>query len=96
MGKLEFPNRERAALIERHRATLEQAEAAGLLGRAKTARIAGRVSSKLLAAAKERAGTTSDTEVLEIALASLALQDDFGAKLVRRKGSIPKDIDLGL
>ena len=96
MGKLEVPNREKGAILDRHRGTLEQARAAGLLGKAKTARIAARVSSKLLAAAKERAGTSSDTKVLEIALASLALQDDFGAKLVRRKGSIPKDIDLGL
>lgn len=80
----------------RHQATLDQARAAGLLGDAKNARIAGRVSAKLVAAAKKRAGLKSDTEVIEIALATLALEDDFGAKLVRRKGSIPKDFDLAV
>jgi hypothetical protein len=82
--------------VTRHQATLDQARAAGLLGKARNARIAGRVSAKLVAAAKKRAGLKSDTEVIEIALATLALQDDFGAKLVRRKGSVPKDLDLGL
>ncbi len=80
----------------RRHATLDQARAAGLLGQAKSARIAGRVSARLVAAAKKRAGITSDTDVIEIALATLALEDDFGAKLVRRKGSVPKDLDLGL
>lgn len=82
--------------LARHEATLNQARAAGLLGAAKNARIAGRVSAKLVAAAKKRAGITSDTDVIEIALATLALEDDFGTKLVRRKGSIPKDLDIGL
>ena len=80
----------------RHQATLEQARAAGLLGRAKNARISGRVSTKLVAAAKKRTGIRSDTDVIEVALATLALEDDFGTKLVRRKGSIPKDVDLAL
>jgi len=85
--------RERSA---RDQAVLAQARALGLLGEAKSARIAGRVSAKLVAAAKKRAGLKSDTEVIEIALATLALEDDFGAKLVRRKGSIPRDLDLGI
>lgn len=80
----------------RHQAILDQARAAGLLGKAKNARIAGRVPAKLVAAAKKRSGLKSDTEVIEVALATLALEDDFGTKLVRRKGSVPKDLDLGL
>jgi hypothetical protein len=78
----------------RNRATLESARAAGLLGRAKNTRVAGRVSSELVAAAKKRAGLSSDTDIIEIALARLALEDDFGAKLVRRKGAVPRDIDI--
>lgn len=78
----------------RHSATLDQARAAGLLGGAKNARIAGRVSAKLVAAAKKRAGIKSDTDVIEIALATLALEDEFGARLVRRKGSVSKDLEL--
>ena len=78
----------------RSRATLEEARAAGLVGDTKDLRIAGRVSSALVRAAKIRTGLASDTEIIELALATLALDDDFGGKLVRRKGSAPPDVDL--
>lgn len=78
----------------RNRATLESARAAGLLGAAKNARVAGRVSAELIAAAKKSVGLSSDTDVIEIALAKLALEDDFGAKLLRNKGSIPRELDI--
>ena len=78
----------------RNRATLESARAAGLLGGAKSARVAGRVSAELVAAAKRSAGVTSDTDVIEVALAKLALEDDFGAKLVRNKGAVPRELDI--
>jgi hypothetical protein len=81
---------------QRNRATLESARAAGLLGAAKNARVAGRVSSALVAAAKRSSGISSDSEMIEIALAKLALEDDFGAKLVRSKGSIPRELDIEL
>ncbi|MGH8209977.1 MAG: hypothetical protein ACREU6_10355 [Steroidobacteraceae bacterium] len=86
----------KALAAMRNRATLESARAAGLLGVAKDARVAGRVSSELVAAAKRRAGLSSDTDVIEIALARLALEDDFGAKLVRNKGSVPRELDIEL
>jgi len=78
----------------RNQATLEQARAAGLIGNGKNARIAGRVSSKLVAAAKKRAGISSDSGIIEMALARLAMDDDFGAKLVRQKGSLPRDFEI--
>lgn len=84
----------RAIARARNRATLEHARTAGLLGDAKDTRIAGRVSSTLVAAAKDRMGGASDTEIIELALATLALEDDFGAKLVRRKGSVPRGVVL--
>jgi hypothetical protein len=58
------------------------------------ARIPGRISAALLGAAKERAHVVSDTELLEIALSRLVLEDEFGRRFVRRKGKIPKGIDL--
>jgi hypothetical protein len=83
------------ALAEmRNRATLESARAAGLLGSAKNARLAGRVSAELIAAAKKSAGLASDSDLIEIALAKLALEDDFGAKLVRNKGSVSQELDI--
>ena len=80
----------------RNRLVLEQAKAAGFLGAAKNTRLSGRVPSELIEAAKKRAHVTSDTELLELALSRLAIEDDFGARLVGRKGSIPSDIDLGI
>jgi hypothetical protein len=95
-GPTRTDNDRKALTASRHRATLEQARAAGLMGTARNTRIAGRVPSALVAAAKKRTGITSDTDVIEIALATLALEDDFGAKLVRRKGTVPRDLDLEL
>ncbi|NKJ99499.1 hypothetical protein GFL80_19100 [Rhizobium leguminosarum bv. viciae] len=82
--------------LTRNRLVLEQAKAVGLLGTAKNTRLSGRVPSELIEAAKKRAHVTSDTELLELALSRLALEDDFGARLVGRKGRIPADIDLGI
>lgn len=82
--------------LKRNRLVLEQARAVGLLGEAKDTRLSGRVPAGLIEAAKKRAHVSSDTELLELALSRLALEDDFGAGLVRRKGSIPADIDLDI
>jgi hypothetical protein len=80
---------------KRNKLVLDQARASGLLG-AKNMRLSGRVSSELVQAAKQRAHVKSDTELLELALSRLALEDDFGAKLVRRKASVPSDLDLAV
>ena len=78
----------------RNTLALHQAREAGLLGPRKDARISGRISAVLLDAAKQRAHVGSDTELLEIALSRLVLEDDFGRKFVRRKGKVPKGVDL--
>ena len=85
-----------AALQKRVRTdlVLSEAKKVGLLGGPKNTVIRGRVSSKLVNAAKKRAGVTSDTELLEVALSSLALEDDFGDQLLKFKGSIDPNIDL--
>lgn len=87
---------EAKAALARNKLVLKQAKAVGLLGAAKNTRLSGRVPSELIEAAKKRAHVTSDTELLELALSRLALEDDFGARLVRRKGSVPAEIDLGV
>jgi hypothetical protein len=81
---------------KRNKLVLDQARASGLLGAAKNMRLSGRVSSELVQAAKQRAHVKSDTELLELALSRLALEDDFGAKLVRRKAAVPSDLDLAV
>jgi hypothetical protein len=80
----------------RNKLVLEQARESGLLGAVKDKRLTGRVSSELLEAAKKRAHVSSDSELIELALSRLALEDDFGARLVRRKGTLPRDLDLAI
>jgi hypothetical protein len=77
----------------RRRAVLDTAKHAGLLAGARS-RIAGRIRKELVDAAKARSGIHSDTELLEYALARVALEDDFGSKLIVREGRVPQDIDL--
>jgi hypothetical protein len=77
----------------RQSTVLQTVRGAGLLTGA-SARIAARMPRQLIEAAKARTGITSDTKLLEYALARVALEDDFGMKLVARKGRLPGDVDL--
>jgi len=96
MKRLAADEQSKELAARRNRATLESARAAGLLGAVKNARLAGRVSAALVAAAKKSSGLSSDTDVIEVALAKLALEDEFGSKLVRNKGTIPRELDIEL
>lgn len=72
---------------------MDEATAAGLL--AGTRKPVGvRLPEGLIAAARARSGTKSLTELVEYALAKVALEDDFGPRLLARRGSISPDIDL--
>jgi hypothetical protein len=77
----------------RRKAVLATARDAGLLV-GESSRIAARIRKPLLEAARAQSGINSDTELLEYALACVALEDDFGEKFLALKGSVPKDIDL--
>lgn len=81
-----------ATLLKRE-AVSTAAHSAGLLD-GQTSRIQGRITDSLLAAAKARSGITSDTVLLEYALARVAIEDDFGVKLLARKGRVHADVDL--
>ena len=72
---------------------LATARQEGLLG-TKDKTIGGRVPTALVEAAKTRSGIQSDSELLVYALSKVALEDDFGTRLLALKGSVPKDIDL--
>jgi hypothetical protein len=65
----------------------------GLIG-ARDRTIGGRVPSVLVEAAKARSGIQSDSELLLYALSKVALEDDFGPRLLDLKGSVPKDVAL--
>jgi hypothetical protein len=75
-------------------ATLGTAKAAGYLGGIKSERVGGRVSRRPMSAAKAKSGIKTQTELLEYALSKVALEDDYGKKLLSRKGTIPDDVDL--
>lgn len=98
VGKRKTPADNSASESRRHRIDLVMSEArnAGLVGGPKDTVIRGRVAKSLVRAAKKRAGVTSDTELLEIALSSFALEDDFGEKFLKRKGSVDPDLQLEL
>ena len=70
------------------------AEQSGLIGE-KSARIAGRISPELVQRAKQKTGIWTDTELIEFALASLALDDNFGAAFRKARGSVDPDLKLG-
>lgn len=74
---------------ERRTALLHAAEARGLLG-AKDRHLGGRFSETLVEAAKRVSGISENTDLLTYALIKVALEDDFGERLLRRKGKAPK------
>jgi hypothetical protein len=80
----------------RARFALEAARASNLLGGDKTHLLSARLNEGLVAAAKERTGITSDTQLVELALASLAVGDDFGEWLVTQGGRLKADFEIDL
>jgi hypothetical protein len=69
------------------------AEERGLLS-GKTHVLRGRMPGPLISAAKKNTGITSDTELIKLALTTLALEDNYGEWLASQYGTIAADIDL--
>ena len=82
-------------IARRRESVVSAAREAGLL-RGENGHVGARVSNHLVEEAKARSGIASTTELVEYALAKVALEDDFGAKLVARKGSVSSNLDLEL
>ncbi len=78
------------------RFALEAARSDRLFEGEKTHLLSARLNERLVAAAKERTGVTSDTRLVELALASLAAGDDFGEWLVSQGGRLKANFDIGL
>jgi hypothetical protein len=75
-------------------AIMQTAERAGLL-KNKSGRIAGRVSPVLVRQAKKRTGIDADTELIEFALANVALEDNFAATSKAARGKVDAGLKLG-
>jgi len=70
------------------------AEQSGLLRGARTEIVRGRMPKALVQKAKATAGVHSDTELIEVALANLAVADHYPDWLLSQRGSVNKEIDL--
>ncbi len=66
----------------------------GLLEGGRTKLVRGRMPPALVARAKARTGVHSDTKLIEVALANLAVADEYADWLLAQRGAIGKDIDL--
>ncbi|EHR02762.1 hypothetical protein Bra471DRAFT_03524 [Bradyrhizobium sp. WSM471] len=75
-------------------AVMRAAEQSGLLSR-KSGRIAGRVSPALIRQAKRQTGIVADTDLIEFALASIALEDNFAEDFRKSRGKVDPDLKLG-
>lgn len=79
---------------ERLQDVLVTADRAGLFKGTRTKVVRGRMPEALVNKAKARTGIKSDTDLLEVALANLAVADDFPEWLLSQKATINKDLDL--
>jgi hypothetical protein len=76
------------------RGVLALAEQSGLLEGRRTTVLRGRMPQALVARAKARTGIKSDTNLIQVALAHLAMADDYPEWLLSQRGTVPADIDL--
>ncbi len=70
------------------------AERKGLLKGRRTLVVRGRMPEKLVAEAKRKTGITSDSRLLEAALANIAVADDYAEWLCSQRGTIDPSLDL--
>jgi len=73
---------------------LRLAEEKGFLKGKRTLVLRGRMPEKLVAEAKRKTGITSDSRLLETALASIVAADDYADWLLAQRGSIDPSLDL--
>src|SRR5215207_1442348 len=72
---------------ERLKAVMQAARQAGLL-HGKGGRIGGRVSPVLVRQAKRQTGIEADTDLIEFALATVALEDNFARVFKTSRGKV--------
>lgn len=75
-------------------AVMQAAQQSGLLSE-KSGRIGGRVSPALIEQAKRQTGIETDTDLIEFALATVALEDNFAQAFKESRGKVDPDLKLG-
>lgn len=93
-SRTETAKRRPGARRARVEAVMQAAEQAGLL-RGKGGRIGGRVSPMLVRQAKQQTGIEADTDLIEFALATVALEDDFPRAFRTSRGKVDPELKLG-
>jgi hypothetical protein len=88
------PDNDAVTSKARFEAVMQAARQSGLLGE-KAGRIGGRVSPALVAQAKRQTGIETDTDLIEFALASIALEDRFAEAFKEARGKIDPELKLG-
>jgi hypothetical protein len=78
----------------RFESVMSAAEQSGLLSD-KSSRIGGRVSPALVKQAKRLTGIETDTDLIEFALATIALEDNFAEAFKESRGKVDRDLKLG-
>ena len=78
----------------RFEAVMRVAEQSGLLS-GKSGRIGGRVSPTSVKQAKRQTGIETDTDLIEFALATIALEDNFAEAFKNARGAIDPELKLG-
>jgi hypothetical protein len=78
----------------RFEAVMQAAEQSGLLSQ-KSGRIGGRVSPALVKQAKRQTGIETDTDLIEFALATVALEDNFAEIFRASRGKVDPELKLG-
>lgn len=70
------------------------AQKEGLLEGERTQVVRGRMPEALVRRAKNRTGIQSDTDLIELALANIAVEDDYPDWLLSQRGGITREVDL--
>ncbi len=73
---------------------MQAARQSGLLSE-KNGRIGGRVSRALVKQAKQQTGIETDTDLIEFALATVALEDSFAETFKKSRGKVDSELKLG-
>jgi hypothetical protein len=79
---------------DRFHDALTIARQAGLMRGTKTEVVRGRMPKALVRKAKATSGVRSDTELIELALANLAVADQYPDWLLSQQGTVGKEVDL--
>lgn len=73
---------------------LSIAQQQGLLRGRRTLVVRGRMPLLLVEQAKKKSGIQSDSRLIEAALASIVVADDYADWLLAQRGTVSKDLDL--